>query len=52
MCKKTKSDELHKAHYLQFLSHVLNIMHDLSKIQKSYLYINSNYDLYFHLIIN
>ena len=47
--KKIKSDELHKAHYLQVLSHILNIMHDLSKIQKSSLYINSNYDLYFRL---
>ena len=49
--QKSKSDELHKALYLLVLSQILNIMYDLSKMQKSFLFITPNYDLYFHLIM-
>ena len=44
--KISKSDELHKALFLEALSQALNIMYSLSKINKSFLYITPNYNLY------
>ena len=44
--KMSKSDELHKALFLEALSQALNILYSLSKINKSFLYITPNYNLY------
>ena len=44
--KISKSDALHKALFLEALSQALNIMYSLSKINKSFLYITPNYNLY------